>query len=105
MLALVIFVRATEAAGLLLLLYRRARARSVLLGVATYLGFVSLAATAIALGDPIFLASGALAFGGGFTVAHDTLFIVAILTIAPVAYELRLPNLHRDRLDRRAKWA
>jgi hypothetical protein len=86
-LALLTGLRAMLLLGLLLLLYRWLVARRRWLAVLIYLTILLALVPATYYGDSHFFQSGALAFGGGYTIWTDLMIGEMLFALPPVLYE------------------
>jgi hypothetical protein len=87
-LALLTGLRAVLLLGLLLLLYRWLTARRRWLAVLVYSLILLALIPATIFGDPIFLRSGALTFGAGYTIWHDLVLGEVLFALPPVFWEV-----------------
>jgi hypothetical protein len=90
-LALLTALRAIVLAALLLPLYRWLARRRKWLALLVYSLILLALIPATVYGDAIFLRTGALTFGGGYTISHDVVLGEVFLLLPPVIYELLLP--------------
>ena len=91
-LALLTALRAIVIAALLLILYRWLAGRRKWLALLVYSLILLALIPATVYGDAIFLRTGALTFGGGYTISHDVLLGEVSFALPPVVYELLLPT-------------
>ncbi len=87
-LALLTGLRVISILGLLLLLYRWLAARRQWLALLAYGVILVALVPATIAGDPILLRSGALTFGGGYTIWHDLLLGELFFVLPPALYTL-----------------
>jgi hypothetical protein len=85
-LALLTALRAIVLAALLLTVYRCLARRRRWLALLVYSLILLALVPATVYGDAIFLRTGALTFGGGYTIFHDVVLGEVLLALPPVIY-------------------
>lgn len=91
-LALLTALRAIFIASLLLILYRWLAGRRKWLALLVYALILLALIPATFYGDSILLRTGALTFGGGYTIFHDMALGEVSFALPPIIYELLSPG-------------